>query len=141
MQVKRFVLVTSAGVMRPTTFPYTILNTFGVLRFKRMSEQLLEGSGMPYTIFRPGRLTDGPYTSFDLNTLLQATAGSRQDVTLALSDSLSGEASRIATAEAVVQALQSSAAEGRAFALASREGEGPGQDRQRWEQLFTSAQP
>lgn len=31
-------------------------------------------------IFRPGRLTDGPYTSYDLNTLLKATAGQRRAV-------------------------------------------------------------
>jgi len=30
--------------------------------------------------FRPGRLTDGPYTSYDLNTLLKATAGQRRAV-------------------------------------------------------------
>lgn len=29
---------------------------------------------------RPGRLTDGPYTSYDLNTLLKATAGERRAV-------------------------------------------------------------
>lgn len=29
---------------------------------------------------RPGRLTDGPYTSYDLNTLLRATAGERRAV-------------------------------------------------------------
>lgn len=29
---------------------------------------------------RPGRLTDGPYTSYDLNTLLKATAGQRRAV-------------------------------------------------------------
>ena len=28
-------------------------------------------SGLPYTLLRPSRLTDGPYTSYDLNTLLQ----------------------------------------------------------------------
>lgn len=32
--------------------------------------------------FRPGRLTDGPYTSYDLNTLLKATAGKRRAVLL-----------------------------------------------------------
>lgn len=31
-------------------------------------------------VFRPGRLTDGPYTSYDLNTLLKATAGQRRAV-------------------------------------------------------------
>lgn len=32
-------------------------------------------SGLPYTILRPSRLTDGPYTSYDLNTLLQVGMG------------------------------------------------------------------
>ncbi len=34
----------------------------GVLKYKRDSEKHLEASGLPYTIIRPGRLTDGPYT-------------------------------------------------------------------------------
>lgn len=42
-----------------------------MLRYKRDAEVYLEHSGVPYTIVRPGRLTDGPYTSYDLNTLLQ----------------------------------------------------------------------
>lgn len=70
----------------------------GVLKLKRESEQALEASGLPYTIIRPSRLTDGPYTSYDLNTLLQASSGTRQEVVLAASDSLFGEASRIAVA-------------------------------------------
>lgn len=117
-----------------------ILNAFGVLKFKRMTEQLLEArtqggypgpptpasaghaaalcyrrvaawvslssrvsprgktttwepnltplaprfrpqdSGLPYTLLRPGRLTDGPYTSYDLNTLLKATSGTKRAV-------------------------------------------------------------
>lgn len=60
----RFVLCTSAGVERAGQFPWLILNVFGVLKYKRMSEQALEASGLPYTIFRPNRLTDGPYTSY-----------------------------------------------------------------------------
>jgi hypothetical protein len=31
----------------------------GVLKYKRMAEQELEKSGLPYTIVRPNRLTDG----------------------------------------------------------------------------------
>lgn len=31
---------------------------------------------------RAGRLTDGPYTSYDLNTLLKATAGERRAVVI-----------------------------------------------------------
>ena len=44
----------------------------GVLKWKKAGEEALKESGLPYTIIRPGRLTDGPYTSYDLNTLLQA---------------------------------------------------------------------
>lgn len=69
-----------------------------MLKYKRQSEELLMQSGLAYTILRPGRLTDGPYTSFDLNTLLQATAGTRQDIQVAARDELNGETSRIALA-------------------------------------------
>lgn len=34
------------------------------------------------TFARAGRLTDGPYTSYDLNTLLKATAGKRRAVVI-----------------------------------------------------------
>ena len=43
----------------------------GVLKWKKEGERLLQSSGLPWTIVRPNRLTDGPYTSYDLNTLLQ----------------------------------------------------------------------
>jgi len=58
-------------VERTKQMPFLILNLFKVLQFKRMAEQYLQGTGLPYTIMRPGRLTDGPYTSYDLNTLLK----------------------------------------------------------------------
>ncbi|KAL5650436.1 hypothetical protein ACJX0J_041245, partial [Zea mays] len=35
-----------------------------------------------YQVFRPRRLIDGPYTSYDLNTLLKATAGERRAVVI-----------------------------------------------------------
>lgn len=72
----------------------------GVLREKKKGEDILKSSGLPYTIVRPGRLTDGPYTSFDLNTLLKATSGARQGVKLSEKDDLQEEASRIAVAGA-----------------------------------------
>jgi len=75
-----------------------ILLHAGVLKFKKQAEMLLQQSGLPWTILRPSRLTDGPYTSFDLNTLLQATAGTRQDVQISKEDDQLGEASRIAVA-------------------------------------------
>ena len=53
--------------------PFLVLNLFGVLKFKAMGEQAVVDSCIPYTILRPGRLTDGPYTSYDVNTVLRAT--------------------------------------------------------------------
>ncbi|GIL73105.1 hypothetical protein Vretifemale_3318 [Volvox reticuliferus] len=136
--IKRFVLVTSVGVERFKEFPFNILNLFGVLKYKRKSELHLQSSGLSYTIIRPGRLTDGPYTSFDLNTLLQATAGNRQDVQLSPRDDQRGEASRIAVAEAVVQTLMLPSTRNHYYSICSTEGEGPGKDTAKWETLFSS---
>ncbi len=71
-----------------------------MLKWKAEAERLVRESGLPYTILRPSRLTDGPYTSFDLNTLLQGTAGARRSVQLSPRDDQVGEASRIAVAGA-----------------------------------------
>lgn len=109
-----------------------------MLQYKRESEIALERSGLPYTILRPSRLTDGPYTSYDLNTLLKATAGSRKDVILSPRDDLKGEASRISVAEAVVQVLGCAETEGRAYGIESVEGGGPGGDAAQWAALFAA---
>ena len=53
--LRRFALCTSAGVDRYKTFPFFILNTFGVLTFKKQTEDFLKASGIPFTIVRPGR--------------------------------------------------------------------------------------
>ncbi|KAK9809648.1 hypothetical protein WJX73_000226 [Symbiochloris irregularis] len=136
--LQRFILNTSAGVDRSGSLPFSILNLFGVLRYKKEAERVLQSSGLPYTIVRPGRLTDGPYTSYDLNTLLQATSGSRQNIRLSPNDDLNGQTSRLACAEAIVQALQSNIVENRAFALESSDGQGPGSDAAQWKALFSA---
>eukprot|EP00976_Prorocentrum_cordatum_P034163 694545-Prorocentrum_minimum.AAC.8 len=136
--------------------PFIILNAFGVLKYKGMTEQYLKESKIPCTFLRPGRLTDGPYTSYDLNTLLKATSGkvkeSSSDPTEAATppnkpsyvveegDELLPEAtSRIVVAEACVQAINMSNTEGRAYVIASTEGEGPEEDTAKWTKLFTAA--
>lgn len=107
-----------------------------VLKYKGMAEEYLRHSSLPYTILRPGRLTDGPYTSYDLNTLLKGVSGNRQNVTLSRRDDLSGEASRIAVAEAIVQSLMADEMTDKVFSLTSTEGDGPGQDAAAWKELF-----
>lgn len=134
--IKRFVLTTSAGVERSESLPFLILNAFGVLKYKRMSEEILEKSGLPYTIIRPNRLTDGPYTSYDLNTVLQGVSGERQDVLLTLQDDQVGETSRIVVAESIVQSLQCPETIDLTFSIGSRKGSGPAEDEMKWRSLF-----
>ena len=132
-------MVSSAGVLRSDKLPYSILNLFSVLTCKKAAEDSLRSSGLPLTILRPGRLIDGPYTSYDLNTLLKATTDeSRKGVKVAAGDSLDGQTSRLAVAEAVVQSLALSCTEGKELCLETVEGEGPGQSRQKWEALLCS---
>jgi uncharacterized protein YbjT (DUF2867 family) len=136
--LRRYALLTSAGVERYDSFgPYAMMNAFGVLECKAESERYLrEQSGLPYTIVRPCRLTDGPYTSYDLNTLLGGVAGNRQEVVLKQGDSLDGEVSRIAVAECLVQCLTHAETSGAVFGMESTEGAGPGKDADAWSALF-----
>ncbi|CAJ1948660.1 unnamed protein product [Sphenostylis stenocarpa] len=138
--VKRVVLVSSIGVTKFNELPWSIMNLFGVLKYKKMGEDFLRSSGLPFTIIRAGRLTDGPYTSYDLNTLLKATAGQRRAVLVGQGDKLVGEASRIVVAEACVQALDLDVTENQIYEVNSVEGEGPGNEAKKWQELFEAAQ-
>lgn len=103
--LNRFVFVSSCGVERKDQFPYSVLNAFGVLDAKQEGEQAILTSGLPYTIIRPGRLIDGPFTSYDLNTLLKASTNGKQGVVLGTGDRLNGQTSRIDVAAACVECL------------------------------------
>ena len=104
-ELKRFIFVSSCGVLRKDTFPYSLLNSFGVLDAKKQAEEAIIKSGLPYTIIRPGRLIDGPYTSYDLNTLLKAETDNKLNIVLGTGDTLNGQSSRIDVAQACVQSL------------------------------------
>ena len=134
--IHRFVFVSSAGVKRHSTPPYSIMNAFGVLTFKEMAEDAIKASGLPYTIIRPCRLTDAPYTSYDLNTLIKGKSGARKEVVLSMEENLDGETSRIATAEACVQCLMNGSMDGKSFSMESIDGEGPGSDDAEWMKRF-----
>ena len=103
--LQRFVFISSSGVLRKDTFPFNILNTFGVLDAKLKGEEAIKTSGLPYTIIRPGRLIDGPYTSYDLNTLLRAKTNGKKAVVIGTGDTLNGDTSRIDVANACVACL------------------------------------
>ncbi|KAF3622323.1 putative scarecrow-like protein 3-like [Capsicum annuum] len=108
-------------------------------QYKKMGEDFVRNSGLPFTIIRAGRLTDGPYTSYDLNTLLQATAGERRAVLIGQGDKLVGEVSRLVVAEACIQALDIEFTEGQTYEINSIAGDGPGTDTLKWQELFRAS--
>jgi uncharacterized protein YbjT (DUF2867 family) len=133
--LQRFVFVSSCGINRRDSFPFNILNSFGVLNAKAKGEQAIIASGLPYSIIRPARLTDGPYSSYDLNTLLKATTEGKLGVKLGTGDQLNGESSRIDVAGACVASLKSEAAKNKIFEMVN-EGDRPASIP--WEELFAA---
>ena len=132
--LKRFVFISSCGVLRKETLPYSLLNAFGVLDAKQKGEEAVISSGLPYTIFRPGRLIDGPYTSYDINTLLKAKTDGKLGIVVDTGDTLSGETSRIDLATACVECLSNPITEGKVFELVNK---GPRPDEIDWEGIFS----
>ncbi len=133
--LRRFVFVSSSGVLRKDKFPFSILNAFGVLDAKLKGEETVITSGLPYTIIRPGRLIDGPYTSYDLNTLLKAKTGGKFGVVLGTGDTLVGQASRIDVAAACVECIQNSRCEGQVLEMVNQ---GPRPSVIEWQTLFSN---
>jgi uncharacterized protein YbjT (DUF2867 family) len=118
--LKRFVFVSSCGILRKNSFPFSILNAFGVLDAKEKGEQSIITSGLPYTIIRPVRLIDGPYTSYDLNTLIKASTQGKLGVVIDTGDKAVGETSRIDVAAACVECLAYSETENKVFELVNK---------------------
>lgn len=133
--LKRFVFVSSAGVLRKDELPFNILNAFGVLDAKLMGETAIARASFPYTIVRPGRLIDGPYTSYDLNTLLRAKTDGKKAVVIKTGDSLDGETSRIDVANACVECLFNDSTVNKDFSIANS-GDRPANTD--WSELFAS---
>lgn len=136
--LKRFVFISSCGIERKDKPPFSLLNAFGVLDAKQQGEETIVRSGLPYTIIRPGRLIDGPFTSYDLNTLLKATTGGKLGVVIGTGDTLSGQTSRIDVAAACVECLNNPATLGKVFELINSGARPAVMD---WAALFAQLQP
>jgi uncharacterized protein YbjT (DUF2867 family) len=133
--LKRFIFISSCGVLRKDKFPFKILNAFGVLDAKKQGEEAIVASGLPYTIIRPGRLIDGPYTSYDLNTLLKAKTDGKLGLVIGTGDTLTGDTSRIDLAAACVESISHPITENKIFELINK-GERP--PTIGWARLFAS---
>ncbi|NJK40825.1 MAG: SDR family oxidoreductase [Acaryochloridaceae cyanobacterium SU_2_1] len=133
--LQQFILVSACGVERKDQLPFSILNLFGVLDAKLAGETALRNSSLPYTILRPGRLIDGPYTSYDLNSLMQAKTEGKLGIVLGTGDRLSGETSRVDLAAAAVACLQNPQMINKVFEIMSK---GPRPESINWDKLFDS---
>eukprot|EP00892_Ulva_mutabilis_P000002 jgi/Ulvmu1/10001/UM059_0050.1 len=138
--LKHVSLCTSVGVTRADSFPFCIINTFGVMTYKRAGEELVIGSGIPYTVVRPGILSEGPFTGKGINDrLLRATTGTLKGVNLSNNDDISGKAARSTVAELLVQSFLIDSLQNRVLAIESTEDEGPGTDSAKWEHLIPAS--
>ncbi|MEQ8756437.1 MAG: SDR family oxidoreductase [Coleofasciculus sp. G1-WW12-02] len=133
--LNRFVFISSCGVLRKDKPPFNILNAFGVLDAKEKGESAIINSGLPYTIIRPARLIDGPYTSYDLNTLVKAKTNGKLGVVVGTGDTLEGETSRIDVAAACVECIDNPVTEGKVFELVNK---GTRPAKIDWTALFSS---
>ena len=107
-----FVLESSIGVGSsepgmPSVFRL-FLNAFGIVAAKERAEEHLRSSGVPYTIVRPGGLTDDPPTG----EVVVGEGG----------DTVSGQIPRADVARLMVAALSSPDARNRTFEVVSRAG-------------------
>lgn len=108
--VERFVMESSIGVGNSKSavpLPFRLV-LYRVLKAKGRAEQYLRTAGPPYTIVRPGGLTDAPAT----NDVLVAEGG----------DTIIGTISRGDVARLMVAALWTPDAENRTVEVVAREG-------------------
>lgn len=104
--LRRVVLLSSIGTGRTHTFPFSILNSFGVLDAKRNAETLVRDTararGFSFAIVRPGRLVGAPHTNIGM---LRVDHDARMaDVALYPGDKGAGNCSRSVTADVMLAA-------------------------------------
>jgi hypothetical protein len=135
---------------------------FGVLTYKKAGEECVKASGIPYTIIRPGRLSEGPFTGKGVacngwdedcttwqicwstaracaglnDRVLRATTGTLKGVNISNHDDLSGQAARSMVAELLAQAFLIDELKNRVVAMESTSEEGPGTDTDKWRALI-----
>ncbi|KAJ1431859.1 hypothetical protein B484DRAFT_448134 [Ochromonadaceae sp. CCMP2298] len=142
---QRIALLSSIGVERRDAFPFKILNLYGVLEWKRRSEEvLLEQSaelGITPIVCRPGRLVGAPFTNFDLAKLLNKDQGSDLGIILDTRDVLAGDVERADVAQSVVRMLGANLVGPVNYSIINKPGEAPGEaDWGRLLSLFTVSQ-
>lgn len=115
--VRRFVLISSVGADDPL---FQLAFPGGVLFFKKRGETALARSGVPYTIIRPGGLTDAPLVA---DSAVVAYSPGEVGIPLPGRPKESpGSIPRAAVADLAVEALISPAASGKVIEVVARKG-------------------
>ena len=107
----KMILLSSIGLERRESFPFKILNLYGILDAKRESELLFLDKasklGSKAIVSRPGRLVGAPFTNNDLAKLFQINQGENQGIVLNNQDILSGDIERKDVAESIKRIIES----------------------------------
>jgi nucleoside-diphosphate-sugar epimerase len=128
---KRVIMLSSIGVERRDSLPFSILNACGVLDSKAAGEAAVRNaakeSGFSYTIIRPGQLFGGPYdNNYYLGTLFQLDKDAdTQDIQVERGDSLLGDTLRTTLAEVTAQILETDCAKDLDFGVVNVKGSQP----------------
>lgn len=120
-KIRQIVIVSSSGVTQKDNLLNRLFNNVLIWKFK--GEEAIRGSGVAYTIIRPGGLTND--------------APGEKSIVFAQGDKASGTVSRADVAMACRKALQIPAARNRTFEIFSN-ATAPATD---WQHLFGSLQP
>jgi uncharacterized protein YbjT (DUF2867 family) len=113
----QIVLVTQIYITRPERYP----EVSNIIHWRQQAEESVRSSGLPYTIVRPGWLTN------DADT---------QEIRLDQGDLSEGQVAREAVAEVCVQALHYPSAQGKTFEVYSKSGTSSDD----WKAVFTALQ-
>lgn len=102
---RKIILISSIGVERKKQFPFSILNSYGVLDAKLESEMIVKEYCSKFNwesiIIRPGRLVGAPFTNFDLAKLLNISQGLNKAIKVSNVDDVSGDLERADVARIV----------------------------------------
>lgn len=107
--VKQFVLVSSSSVTKAAENPMAFMRPILAAKFE--GEQALRASGVPYTIVRPGGLSDDP--------------GGKLAVAFGQGDTAAGRIPRADVATACIESLGRATALGRTFEIVSAKDAAP----------------
>jgi uncharacterized protein YbjT (DUF2867 family) len=149
--LKRFVQLSSIGVERRGTMPFTILNAFGVLDSLAKAESSVRAAsqegGFDYVQVRPGQILDDDNNDIAAERAVAAAPGFEtllkrftrphklmRAVSLQLGDAEAGDITRSTAVEVLLQALLQDSAAGKSFTAINKEGPAPSQAD--WDNLF-----